>query len=75
MISSVPHYCTVSAFHLPSQFALKTERFHYIEVENHMQKCGQEGFFRLTYVEPKHQSDEHNQARANDFQHLIWVFE
>ena len=33
-----------------------------------MQKYGQEGFFLLTYVEPKHQSDEHNQAGANDFQ-------
>ena len=25
-------------------------------------------------VEPKHQSDQHNQAGANDFQHLIWIF-
>ena len=32
-------------------------------------------FFRLTYMEPKHQSNEHNQAGANDFQHLIWIFE
>ena len=24
------------------------------------------------YVEPKHQSDEYNQAAANDFQH--WIF-
>ena len=31
-------------------------------------------FFRLIYVEPKHQSDEHNQAGASDFQHLIWIF-
>ena len=35
---------------------------------------GQEGFFHLTYVEPKHQSDEHNHARANDFQRLLWIF-
>ena len=27
-----------------------------------------------TYVEPKHQSDEHNQAGANAFQHLLWIF-
>ena len=38
-----------------------------------MWKYGQ-GFFRLTYVEPKHQSDSHNQAGANDFQCLIWIF-
>ena len=30
--------------------------------------------FHLTYMEPKHESDEHNQASANDFQHLIWIF-
>ena len=39
-----------------------------------MWKYGQEGFLRLTYVEPKHQSDSHNQAGANDFQHLIRIF-
>ena len=39
-----------------------------------MQKHCQEGFFRLTYVEPKHQNNEHNQAGANDFQRLIWIF-
>ena len=38
-----------------------------------MQKYGWEGFC-LTYVEPKHKSDEHNQAGTNDFQHLIWLF-
>ena len=32
-----------------------------------MRKYSQEGFFRLTYVEPKHQSNPHNQAGANDF--------
>ena len=31
-------------------------------------------FLSLTYVEPKHQSSEHNQAGANDFQRLIWIF-
>ena len=31
-------------------------------------------FFRLTSVEPKHQNNSHNQAGANDFQHLIWIF-
>ena len=39
-----------------------------------MRKYGQEGFFRLTYVDPKHQSDEHNQAGANDFHCLFWIF-
>ena len=39
-----------------------------------MRKYGQEGFFRLTYVESKHQSGEHNQTGANDFQRLIWIF-
>ena len=46
-ISSVPHYCTVSTFHCPSQFVLKTEHFHYVSVEKHMQKYSQEGFFSL----------------------------
>ena len=39
-----------------------------------MQKYGQEVFFCLPYVEAKHQSDEHNQDGANDFQRLIWIF-
>jgi len=30
------------------------------------------GFF--TYMEPKHQGDEHNQAGVTDFQCLIWIF-
>ena len=29
-ISSIPHCCTASTFHCPSQFVLKTERFHYV---------------------------------------------
>ena len=28
----------------------------------------------ISSIPPKHQSDEHNQAGANDFQHLIWIF-
>ena len=39
-----------------------------------MQKYSQEGFFHLTYVEPKHRSDEQNQAGVDDFQCLIWIF-
>ena len=39
-----------------------------------MWKYGQEGFYGLTHVEPKHQSDEHNQAGTNDFHRLIWIF-
>ena len=39
-----------------------------------MRKYVQEGFFHLTYVEHKHQSDEHDQAGTNDFQCLIWIF-
>ena len=30
--------------------------------------------FCLTYVEPKHQSDWHNQVGANNFKCLIWIF-
>ena len=37
-----------------------------------MWKYDQEGFY-LNYVKLKHQSDEHNQASANDFQLLIWM--
>ena len=33
-----------------------------------------QAFFFFTYVEPKHQNDEHKQAGADDFQHLIWIF-
>ena len=48
-----------------------------------MQKYDQKGFFFcvffflfcLTYVEPKLQSNEHNQADANDLPCLIWIFE
>ena len=31
------------------------------------------GFFHLTYVEPKHQSNSHKQACANDFRQLIMI--
>ena len=31
-------------------------------------------FFCLTYIELKHQSNEHNQAGANEFWNLIWIF-
>ena len=72
--SSVPPYCPVSSFHRLPQFILKMKRFHYISVDNHMQKYGHEGFCCLPYVEPKHQKDEHNQAGENDFQYLIWIF-
>ena len=51
-ISSVPHYCTVSTFHLSSQFVFKMERFHYVSVENRMRQYCQEGFFRLTMWNP-----------------------
>ena len=40
--------------------------------ENHMKIHGRD-FFHLTYVEPKYQSDEHNQTCANDCQCLIWI--
>ena len=30
--------------------------------------------FFFTYMESKHQIDEHDQAAANDFQHVIWIF-
>ena len=73
-VSSIPCYWAVSTFYHPSQFVLKTKRFHYISMENRMRKYSQEGFFPLTYVELKHQSDEHNQVGANDFQRLIWIF-
>ena len=74
VISSIPHCCAVSTFHHPSQSVLKMEHFPYVSVENHMWKCGQEGFFHLTYGERKHQSNSHNQNGANDFQSLIWIF-
>ena len=39
-----------------------------------MRKYGQEAFFHITQVEPNHQSDEHKQVGANDFQRLVWIF-
>ena len=39
-----------------------------------MWKYSQKDFSHLTYIEPKHENDEHNQAGANDFQCLIWIF-
>ena len=60
-ISFISHFTYISTFHYPLQFVVKMEHFHYVSVENCMQKYGQEGVclfvFRLTYVEPKHQSD------------------
>ena len=44
-ISSIPHYCSVSTFHHLSEFVLKVECFHYVEVKNCMWKYGQEDFF------------------------------
>ena len=35
-----------------------------------MWKYGPEGFFLLTYVESKHQSNEHNEAGAKAFSTL-----
>ena len=43
-ISSLPHHCTVSIFHHPIRFVLKTEHFYYLSLENCMWKDGQEGF-------------------------------
>lgn len=71
MISSVPHYYAVSTFPCPSKYVLKPEHFHYASVENCMHS---QGLSCLTYMEPKHQNDYHNQVGANDFQNLIWVF-
>ena len=53
----------------------RTSSLHFSrELHAEIREYGQEGVFCLTYVEPKHQSDEHNQASANDFQRLIWIF-
>ena len=71
VVSSIPHYHIVSTFNC-LQFVLKTECLCFF-VENWMQKYSQEGFFP-TYVQPKHQSDEHTKNGASDFQHLIWLF-
>ena len=72
VIFSIPHYCTVPSFHRPTEFVLKNgfslcfSRKLQVEIRSRR--------FFFTYVEPKHQSDELDQAAANDFQHLIWVF-
>ena len=71
MISSVPHYYAVSTFPCRSKYVLKPEHFHYASVENRVHS---QGLSCLTYMEPKHQNDYHNQAGATDFQNLIWVF-
>ena len=41
--------------------------------ESHVEIRSRRLFFRLTYVETKHQSNPHNQAGANDFQRSIWI--
>ena len=49
-----------NTFHHLSQFVLKMEYFRYVQVDNHMQKYGQErffGFFCSTSVESKYQSN------------------
>ena len=43
-------------FYFPLQFVLKTECFHYVSVENQVE-IRSVGFFCLTYVGPKHQSN------------------
>ena len=48
--------------HLPSQFVLKLEHFHYVSVENHMWKYGQEVFFFLLNLHGTQTS--HNQVCA-----------
>ena len=48
-------------------FSLRLSRESHAEVRSRRFLC-------LTYVEPRHQSDEHNQAGANDFQCLSWIF-
>ena len=49
MVSSIPHYCTEPLFHHLSQFVLKMEHFRYVQVDNHMQKYGQERFLVLFF--------------------------
>ena len=64
-------------FSSPITTCFKVEHFHYVYVKNHLQKYDQEGSPTspsLIYLEQKHQSVEHNQAGANDFQYLIWIF-
>ena len=64
-------------FHHLSNFVFKTKCFCYIHVENCTEIRSRRvwfGFFCITYVEPRHQSNQHNQAGANDFQCLIQIF-
>ena len=70
-------------FHHLSNFVFKTKCFCYIHVWNCTGNTVKKGlvffffglfFFCITYVEPRHQSNQHNQAGANDFQCLIQIF-
>ena len=45
----IPHYRTVSTFHLPLQLVLKVKHFHYVGIEKHRWKCGQEFFLLLIW--------------------------
>ena len=72
--SFISYYCTVSTFHRLSQFVLKNRTFllrfsREIIGGNTVRKV----FFCFSYVEPKHQSDQHNQDGTKDFQCLIWI--
>ena len=79
LICSIPYYCSVSTFHCPSQFVLKSWIFSLCSSKDlHANKYKHVNiakkvfcfFFCLTYVKPKHQ----NKTSENNFQCLIWMF-
>jgi hypothetical protein len=61
-------------FSLPITISFKNGTFSlYCNGELHAEIWSRR-FFSLTYIELKHQSNEHNQAGTNEFWNLIWIF-
>ena len=76
-ISSVPHYWTVCTFHCPSEFVLKVEHLR-LSRELHAEMWSRRFFFFffcLTWKPNIKTVNEHHQAGANDFEHLVCTFQ
>lgn len=67
--------CKVSMVHPPSQLVWETKHFPYISEEDPYGSAVSSGPppACLISVEPKRQSNEHNQTGANDFRSLIGI--
>ena len=75
--STIFHFTLLYSIHFSSSITICFEKQHfcYISVEKlYAEILSGKFFFCFSYVEPKHQSDQHNQNGTKDFQRLIWIF-